>query len=113
MTSEDFARNLAKYFMNAPNKERALNHILIEIDCLQYVESKQCLQFDTKAAIVQLIEIHVAKDVRCLNAFQLLKPTLLLKLQENRKNKLKEDKVRPVGSYLKQFKWIDLLNYRS
>jgi hypothetical protein len=106
MTTEDFARNLAKYFMNAPNKERALNHILIEINCLQNGESK-------KAAIVQLIEIHVAKDVRCLNAFQLLKPTLLLKLKEHSKNKLKEDKVRPLGSYLKQFKWIDLLNYRS
>jgi hypothetical protein len=112
-TVEEFARNLAKYLMNAPCKEHAVNHILIELNSLHYGESKQLLQFDTKAAIVELIEINIAKDAKCLNAFQILKPTLLKKLQGQSKNKPKEDKANALSSYLKQFKWVNLLNYRS
>jgi len=113
ITTEELAQNLAKYFINAPYKEHAANHIIIEINSLYYGESKQSLQFDTKAAIVELIETNIAKDAKCLNTFQILKPTLLHKLQERRKNKPKENKVNAPGSHLKQFKWINLLNYRS
>jgi len=113
ITTDEFARNLAKYFINAPYKEHALNHMLIEINSLHYGDSKQALQFEIKAAIVQLVEMNIARDAKSLSAFQLLKPTLLQKLQKHSKNKPKEDKANALGSYLKQFKWINLLNYRS
>jgi hypothetical protein len=112
ITTDEFARNLAKYFINAPYKEHALNHMLIEINSLRYGASKQTLQFGIKAAIVQLVEINIARDAKSLSAFQLLKPSLLQKLQKH-SNKPKEDKANALGSYLKQFKWNNLLNYRS
>jgi hypothetical protein len=113
ITTDEFARNLAKHFINAPYKEHALNHMLIEISCLRYGDSKQALRFGIKAAIVQLVEINIARDAKSLSAFQLLKPSLLQKLQKHSKNKLKEDKANAPDSSLKQFKWNNLLNYRS
>jgi len=99
MTTDEFARNLAKYFITAPHKEHALNHMLIEINSLRYGDSKQALQFDIKAAIVQLVEMNIARDAKSLSAFQLLKPTLLQKLLRHSKNKPKEDKAHALGSY--------------
>jgi hypothetical protein len=113
ITTDEFAQNLANYFVNATYKEHAINHIIIEINSVHYRVSKQPLQFNIKAAIVQLIEIKIANDARCLNVFQQLKPTLLKKLRQHDNYKAKDAKMSTLASYAKKFEWESIFNYRS
>lgn len=106
ITTGEVAQNLANYFINAPYKEHALNHILIEMNCLHQAGSKETLSYDVKYAIVQLLQMYVIRDTGSFNAFQQLKPTLLKKL-EARNNTKKKNKVSAVATYFKELKWIN------
>src|SRR5438874_547529 len=102
ITTDEFARNLANYFINAAYKEHAINHIIIEINSLRYGASKQSLQLSVKAAIVQLIEMNIANDAKCLTIFRQLKPILLKKLRQQDNYKAKDAKMSTLASYAKK-----------
>ena len=105
ITTDELAQNLANYYINAPYKEHAINHILIEMNCLHQAGSKERLSYDVKYAIVQLLQMYLIRDTRSFNAFQQLKPTLLKKLEDCNDTK-KKNKVSVVATCFKELRFF-------
>jgi hypothetical protein len=97
----EIANRLAGSFVQARNKKRAVNHIVIEINCLRYAYSKKPIEYSVKAALINVIKYKLPTQSPDASLFFKMEPLILEKLDTNNDLKKIKSKINFLLSFIK------------
>src|SRR3954465_4147667 len=83
----EIANELAWSFVQARNKKHATNHLIIEINSLRYAYSEKPIDYNVKAAIINVIKYKLPTQSTEAILFSKIEPYILKKLYLNNEPK--------------------------